>query len=279
MSIPVFICCRDRVTCLQHLVEWLEPATGVSVIYMLDNDSTYEPLLEYYASTPHEVLRLGRNLLGGSVAIAYDIMRQRHRGNDAFVFTDPDIIPESCVPPGAIEDMRRILTESPGYARVGLGLEISDLPEQYWYRGDVVRAEGRNWVVEARPGWYVADIDTTFHVERFGQTLPHGQRWPSVALRGTYPYVARHTAWYVNPEALPADEQWYVARAAFTHSSLRPPPQYAPQYARNGRADLERYAGPVSWWTRDEAERYRQLVTYCTHQWPQTERDAVLGGL
>src|SRR5205085_2892488 len=47
MSVPVFINCRERVTSLAALVSWLERA-GCDEIYLLDNDSVYEPLLEYY---------------------------------------------------------------------------------------------------------------------------------------------------------------------------------------------------------------------------------------
>ena len=58
---PIFINCRDRVTDLAQLVAWLERA-GCEEIYLLDNDSAYEPLLTYYEETPHTVLRLGQNL-------------------------------------------------------------------------------------------------------------------------------------------------------------------------------------------------------------------------
>ena len=57
---PVFINCRDRLAPLRTLVEWLEQA-GSTEVYLLDNDSTYEPLLDYYSQTPHTVVRLGRN--------------------------------------------------------------------------------------------------------------------------------------------------------------------------------------------------------------------------
>ena len=58
---PVFILCRDRVEALRELVDWLE-GTGFERIHLPDNDSAYEPLLEYYRRTPHDVVRLGRNV-------------------------------------------------------------------------------------------------------------------------------------------------------------------------------------------------------------------------
>ena len=51
---PIFIICRDRYTCTLDLINWLEK-TGQENIYLIDNDSRYEPLLEYYRVTPHIV--------------------------------------------------------------------------------------------------------------------------------------------------------------------------------------------------------------------------------
>jgi hypothetical protein len=43
---------------LIELVDWLE-RIGCQEIILLDNDSAYEPLLDYYRTTPHIVLTLG----------------------------------------------------------------------------------------------------------------------------------------------------------------------------------------------------------------------------
>ncbi len=60
-DLPVFIVTRDRVAALSRLVTWLENE-GMTNLVILDNDSTYPPLLEYLDSTPHTVFRLGRNI-------------------------------------------------------------------------------------------------------------------------------------------------------------------------------------------------------------------------
>jgi hypothetical protein len=46
-STPIFVNCRDRLESLLALLDFLERA-GQEQIYLLDNDSTYPPLLEYY---------------------------------------------------------------------------------------------------------------------------------------------------------------------------------------------------------------------------------------
>ena len=61
MSYPVFIVCRDRFTCLVGLLDWLESVGQADEIYLLDNDSSYAPLLEFYEQTRHTVIRTGGN--------------------------------------------------------------------------------------------------------------------------------------------------------------------------------------------------------------------------
>ena len=77
-SLPIFINCRDRVTPLRDLVAWLERA-GHQRIILVDNDSTYEPLLEFYEQSPHEVVRLGQNLIVLTRYANGDESRERRR--------------------------------------------------------------------------------------------------------------------------------------------------------------------------------------------------------
>jgi len=64
-NIPIFINSRDRLNCLKLLIEWLLKA-GYKNLIILDNDSSYPPLLDYYrgleADSRIRVVRLGKNL-------------------------------------------------------------------------------------------------------------------------------------------------------------------------------------------------------------------------
>ncbi|HVS43718.1 MAG TPA: glycosyltransferase family 2 protein, partial [Candidatus Dormibacteraeota bacterium] len=82
---PVFITCRDRVTALRALVRWLEGA-GCTRIHLVDNQSTYPPLLDYYAATPHTVIRL-RDNLGHRAAWESGAVRE-HAAGEHYVVTD-----------------------------------------------------------------------------------------------------------------------------------------------------------------------------------------------
>jgi hypothetical protein len=206
---PVFINCRDRVTPLAELVGWLERA-GHEEIYLLDNDSAYEPLLEYYERTPHTVLRLGENI--GRFALwfapgVFDLTRGR-----SFAYTDPDIVPAEDCPPDALERFAELLERYPGVNKVGFGLRIDDLPDHYRHKQAVTTWEGQFWRWRVPGDAFYASIDTTFALYR-----PNGHFRPVDALRTAPPYVARHTPWYLDLARLPKDEAFYQTRGGQAH--------------------------------------------------------------
>ena len=50
-TIPIILNCRDRVTPLKALLDWLRRA-GHERVYLVDNASTYPPLLTFYETNP-----------------------------------------------------------------------------------------------------------------------------------------------------------------------------------------------------------------------------------
>lgn len=157
--IPIFINCRDRVEPLRRLVAWLE-AHGCDEIYLLDNDSAYEPLLRYYETTPHAVVNLGENF--GKFSLwdapgAYDLTAHRR-----FVYTDPDVLPVAECPADVFTRLSTLLDRYPGVNKVGLGLRIDDLPHHYPHRDAVLDWERVYWEWPVEANVYFAPIDTTF---------------------------------------------------------------------------------------------------------------------
>lgn len=211
---PVFITVRDRVTCLAALVQWLESA-GQERIYLLDNDSTYPPLLDYLAASPHTVVRLGANV-GHRAAWESGAIAAVCGDREHFVVTDPDVVPVEECPADALDVFREILDLIPDCSKAGFGLRIDDLPVGFTFRNDVVAWESRFWTNELAPGIYAAPIDTTFALHRPG--TPYQL---TGAVRTGMPYVARHLGWYVD-SGDPSDEDAYYqahARRDSTHWS------------------------------------------------------------
>ena len=204
MSVPILINCRDRLESLLALIDYLERA-GQDRIYLLDNDSAYPPLLHYLDKSPHEVIRLGRNL--GRLAPWEGDVFEELGIKDRFVFTDPDIVPGEDCPLDAVEYFAEVLDRYPDRDKVGFGLRIDDLPDGYPFKSEVVTWESQFWRQTLAPRLYEAPIDTTFALYRAPTQHDLGR-----ALRTGYPYVAHHRPWYLF-DPLPEDEAFYRSRA------------------------------------------------------------------
>lgn len=207
IQFPIFIVCRDRLTPLMQLLAWLEKA-GQKKIFLIDNDSAYPPLLQFYQTCPHRVIRVHENK-GHLVAWDSGIVRS-FAPDEPYVVTDPDIVPSEDCPLNALDHFRKILERRPEIKRVGFGLRIDDLPDRYQHKERVQSWERSFWTEVIEPGLFVAPIDTTFALyrARWGRSL-----CPSDAARTNAPYWARHTAWYAD-SAHPTEEDAFYSRRA-----------------------------------------------------------------
>ena len=202
---PVIINVRDRVEALRDLVSWLERA-GQQDIWLCDNASTYEPMREFLASTPHRVVRNEINLghrgpwLSGLVT---QLGLDRH-----FIITDPDVVPSDECPMDALDVFYDLLCRLPEIDKVGFSLRLDDLPDRYAHRDDVILWESQFWKNPGPAGFFIAEIDTTFAMYRPGE---HHQN--NKALRSAPPYTARHMPWYQD-SANPTEEQRYYVEHA-----------------------------------------------------------------
>lgn len=203
-QIPIIINNRDRLAPMLRLLRWLERA-GQRDIYIVDNDSTYPPLLAYYRRCPYQVIYLNENV-GHIAAWTQGIVEQVAK-DQYYVLTDPDIVPVKHCPTDALAHFRDILDHYPDRFKVGFGLKIDDLPGRYKFAAMVKAWEGQFWTRMIEPGVYDAPIDTTFALYRPGS--PHLVS----SLRTGEPYVARHIPWYTNTLRPNREERYYRAHA------------------------------------------------------------------
>jgi len=207
-DIPIFINCRDRVTCLKKLIGWLEKAEYTNIT-LLDNNSTYEPLLEYYKITKHKVIFLKENL--GH----YALWRCGIDLKDKYcVYTDPDIIPIEQCPLNAIEHFKLILDKYMpinNVQKVGFGLKIDDIPDFYKHKQQVIDHEHNFWKNKIEPNVYKAAIDTTFALYKPNSKIDEQYKLLHnlPCYRLGHPYMARHDSWYVDLDNLNEEEKYY----------------------------------------------------------------------
>jgi hypothetical protein len=209
-GIPVIINNFNRLSFLQKQIEWFEKV-GMSNIYIIDNSSTYKPLIDFYKTTKHVVYRLDKNI--GHDALWKTILFQKFR-NEYYVYTDPDILPVEECPIDAIEYFYSLLNKYPDINKVGFGLKIDDLPDCYPLKQKVIKWESQFWTNPIEPHVYSAPIDTTFALYRPGAKGGSDLK----ALRTGDVYSARHLSWYINTDSLSEEDLYYMKHAGSSSS-------------------------------------------------------------
>ncbi|MBI9061916.1 MAG: hypothetical protein JEZ14_07990 [Marinilabiliaceae bacterium] len=200
-KIPVIINNFNRLDCLKQQIQWLEKA-GMKKIYIIDNASTYPPLLDYYKKCPYTIFRLTENV--GHTAL-WDTHIFLWYKNTPYILTDPDVIPTETCPLDAVNHFINVLKQYPEITKVGFGLKIDDIPDDYPRKQEVINWEKPFWENEIAPGLYKAKIDTTFAL--YKPNTRH-QQWESTIRTGGN-YVARHLPWYEDPTQPSAEELYF----------------------------------------------------------------------
>lgn len=201
MKIPAFIINYNRLTLPKNMAEFISKNKNVDV-YIIDNNSTYEPLLEWYKECPYKVIHMGGNY--GHTVFWDKGLYNEYVKEGYYILSDSDL-DLSSIPDDWLEVLLEGLDKYT-YAKVGFSLETDDLPESH-FRAEIVAWESQFKVPKARKLndlYTEAHIDTTFSLHR---TNEHGIY---SSIRVNKPYTAKHIPWYYTDfDALPDDEKYY----------------------------------------------------------------------
>jgi hypothetical protein len=199
---PVFIINFNRLTLPSRMADYLADCPGVYPV-IVDNASTYPPLLEYYETTPHKVKRLSGNWC--STVIFFCGILEEYGITERFILTDPDLILDS-IPKDFLHLLHLGLDKYPWAQKAGFSLEINDLPDTEITRAAKAHEESY-WSEKLDDQFYRAQIDTTFCMVRKIHDMP--------AVRTARPYTAKHAPWYyTDKDTLPDDELYYLQTAS-----------------------------------------------------------------
>ena len=208
----VYINNRNYVTWPKAMVKKLQ-SQGHDVI-IIDQASTYEPLLDYYESKPCEVIRLKENY-GHRSPWELKIVD----ASDYYVVSDPDMGIDN-LPDDWDQFLMEGLVRFSAFALCcGLSLEDQAIPDNsikstnsYYKQSN--RLEPMYWSQELPGNYYLAPVDTTFAMYPPGVDFHFDTR----GIRAGRPYTAYHWPWHLvseindsdkNPQVLFDDEVYY----------------------------------------------------------------------
>lgn len=202
MTINVWLQNRDTLTPIRSMVSHLKQCDQVGRITIVDCDSTFPDLLDWYADVKDVKVIRAENI--GNRAV------WKYAKETADYFVSDGDLDISSVPRDFLVRLRQKLRESNDWKKVGLALRIDDLPDHYPDKADVIDWEGQYWA-GVPAVWHRAEIDTTAAVY-FGGRKFDGFG-PALRLAGrNNEYAARHVLWYLDPENLPREWKWYLSR-------------------------------------------------------------------
>lgn len=216
-DIPIIINNYNRLEMLLTLIHSLE-SRGYHNLYIIDNQSTYPPLLEYYTKLPYPVYMLNKNV--GHLALwKTGIYKQFSESYYAYTDSDLEIHPDC--PDNFIEKFISLLQKYPKALKAGFSICIDDLPDHYKFKEKVIEWESVFWKHEIEPNVFKALIDTTFAVYKpyfVGEPIDPD----CFCIRTGFPYSVRHLPWYINSDDLSQEEAYYLGHInSLTHWSLQ----------------------------------------------------------
>jgi hypothetical protein len=154
-------------------------------VIILDNASTYEPLLEYYNNCPFKVHRLpnlGKNALWDS-GIYKEV-------NEYFVYTDSDL-DVSMVPEDWVEVLMEGFDRFPDLLKSGLSWEENTAPQENPAFALDSMPSSIAWQNKLDGGWWGYPIDTSFAINK-PQTP-----FTISGVRKDRPYTGLHLPWHI----------------------------------------------------------------------------------
>lgn len=209
---PIVILNKDRLNAVKLLVESLQSKSYNNII-IIDNQSTYPPLFDWYNNANVEVFYndIPQTLFdtGTFYRLAFEIKHPKFVDlvKTHYVYTDSDVVPVENIPDNFIEDMIEVQNKY-GLHKVGLGLKIDDLPDADYSKA-VIKLERDFWVNRIQDDKYElyhAGIDTTFAIY-----APNSHPLLDMnCIRMGGNHMARHIPWYYDINNLPEDELYYI---------------------------------------------------------------------
>lgn len=197
-KIPIYIISYNRLSYLKNMVSWLQK-NNYKNITIIDNNSDYQPLLDYYKKINCKIIKMKKNY--GYKVFYKNIKFLLKRNFSLYVVTDPDLYPIEGCKTDFLEKFVNIMYEFPTFSKVGFSLKIDDIPDTYKAKKDVLISEKRYYSKTVESNLYdfklfSADLDTTFALNSPNYLMKSLLFYKGI--RTGRPYTMKHLPWYEN---------------------------------------------------------------------------------
>jgi hypothetical protein len=203
-DIPIYIINHNRLDVgFKSLVTWLQNS-GHKKIIVIDNGSTYSPLLEFYKQREINVIYQGNKGPWTFWEDEYDKNLWYPKSPEGYyVVTDPDVCPSADCPDNLLEKMVEVF-ERTAANKVGPGFRFDNIPSTF-YDWQHVIMEGFERSKLPGGDCCTALIDTTFALYNLKN---RGITWEK-HYRLRSPYLFEHRPWYEDSQNLTSEEKFY----------------------------------------------------------------------
>lgn len=205
-DIPIIINNRNRLTFLTKMIEVLNKK-GYHNIFIIDNNSNYKPLLEYYDTLSYKIFRLKKNV--GFLSLWQTDIYKEFEDN-YFVYSDSDVVPVEDCPDNFLQIFLDHMKTDKKVMKIGLGLKIDDLPDFFANKNEVITWEQQYYENSYDDTFYLSNVDTTFALYR---PYMSGGASRLKMFRSKSPMEAHHLPWYNNTSNLSEEEIFYIKNA------------------------------------------------------------------
>lgn len=210
-QIPIIIINYNQLFYLKKLVSALLDR-GYRNIVIIDNNSDYQPVQEYYKTLDSKfiTLELQKDNLGHMVFFKKKKLLQKYAKKGYYILTDADIVPNENLPKDFALHLINVMERHHfNVTKVGFALRIDDLPSFYPLKQKVLQWEAKYWQKPLAPELFKADIDTTFALYKpfYRKRLYENSFMKGIRVAGDF--TAQHGGWYINPDDMSQEQLHY----------------------------------------------------------------------
>lgn len=210
LNIPIIIISFNQLHYLEQLIDRLFKV-GHSNLVVIDNASTYKPLLDYLELLTEKGVHVEySNSNNGHLGLWSNRSLCDRYTKGFYIVTDPDIVPLNTCPDNFVNECLKILLRNKSYTKVGLSLSLEHIASDFKFKKNVLKWEYRFWSNPIKDG-YIASIDTTFALYRPNYQYNKLNFFKAIRLKE--PFTAKHGGWLVDYKHLTPEQIHYISLA------------------------------------------------------------------